>query len=177
VRRQSGLAVLAAALACALAAPAAAAPRTLGPLEGRADAVIDLRTREGVELVRGQWRARAARLAEAEFRAVGPDLRPSGAPIRTHALTPHAGAAGFDDSDWEALEAGALEARRGAGRLSFHWYRIAVTIPDRIGGVDPTGATVVFEVVVDDYAEVWVDGRLPRALGQSGGSVIRTGTR
>jgi gluconolactonase len=29
----------------------------------------------------------------------------------------------------------------------------------------------VFEVVVDDYAEVWVDGRLPLALGQQGGQV------
>ena len=33
-----------------------------------------------------------------------------------------------------------------------------VTIPERVGDLDPTGATVVFEVVIDDYAEVWVDG-------------------
>ena len=42
--------------------------------------------------------------------------------------------------------------------MSFNWYRIAVTIPERVGELDPTGATVVFEVTVDDYAEVWVDG-------------------
>src|SRR5207253_8395399 len=55
----------------------------------------------------------------------------------------------------------------------FNWYRIAVTIPQRIGDVDPTGATVVFEVVVDDYAEVWVDGRMPLALGLDGGQVVK----
>jgi gluconolactonase len=30
----------------------------------------------------------------------------------------------------------------------------------------------VFEVVVDDYAEVWVNGLLPLALGQTGGQVV-----
>jgi len=48
-----------------------------------------------------------------------------------------------------------------------------VTIPDRVGPFDPTGATVVFEIVVDDYAEVWVDGRLPIVLGQTGGPLIK----
>src|SRR5439155_17576884 len=32
--------------------------------------------------------------------------------------------------------------------------------------------TVVFETSLDDYAEIWVDGELPRGLGQNGGSVI-----
>src|SRR5207247_1869859 len=31
----------------------------------------------------------------------------------------------------------------------------------------------VFEIVLDDYAEVWVNGKLPRVLGQSGGGLIR----
>ena len=62
--------------------------------------------------------------------------------------------------------------RRTSGRLAFNWYRIKVRIPERIGRIDPTGSTVVFEVVVDDYAEVWVDGRLARRLGQTGGSLI-----
>ncbi|MGH2651447.1 MAG: SMP-30/gluconolactonase/LRE family protein, partial [Actinomycetota bacterium] len=38
---------------------------------------------------------------------------------------------------------------------------------------DPTGSTVVFEIVVDDYAEVWVDGRLPIVLGQTGGPLVK----
>jgi gluconolactonase len=66
-----------------------------------------------------------------------------------------------------------LDARRGNGRLSFNWYRTTVTIPERIGAFDPTGSTVVFEIVVDDYAEVWVNGNLPIVLGQTGGPLIK----
>ena len=35
------------------------------------------------------------------------------------------------------------------------------------------GSTVVFELVIDDYAEVWVDGRLPLVLGETGGQLIK----
>jgi gluconolactonase len=56
--------------------------------------------------------------------------------------------------------------------VCFNWYRIAVTVPDRVGDLDPTGCTIVFETVVDDYAEVWVDGELPVALGDTGGAVV-----
>ena len=150
------------------AAPVPAAPRALGPLEGRADAIVDLRTRAGVDLVRGQWRYGDARIVEVDFRAVGTDLTPSGPPVRTHDYEPHAGVAGFDDRAWPVVEPEGLEARRGSGRLSLGWYRIKVTIPERVGAIDPTGATVVLEVVVDDYAEVWVDGRLPRVVGRRG---------
>jgi gluconolactonase len=125
-----------------------------------------------VRVVQGQWRYSDARLVEADFRSPGPDLRPSAEPIKTLDVTPKAGGLDFDDSSWEAVDAGALERRRTTGRVSFGWYRIAVTVPERIGSFDPTGATVVFEVVVDDYAEVWVDGKLPRVLGQSGGPLI-----
>jgi gluconolactonase len=41
-----------------------------------------------------------------------------------------------------------------------------------VGEFDPTGSTAVFEIVVDDYAEVWVNGELPLALGQTGGQVV-----
>ena len=56
--------------------------------------------------------------------------------------------------------------------MCFNWYRIGVTIPERVGDLDPTGASVVFEVVIDDYAEVWVNGELPHALGDTGGHVV-----
>jgi len=66
-----------------------------------------------------------------------------------------------------------LEARKSTGRLCFNWYRIKVTIPEKVGNFDPTGSTVVFEVVLDDYAEIWVDGKLPTVLGQTGGPLIK----
>src|SRR6266508_2489010 len=62
--------------------------------------------------------------------------------------------------------------RLANGRVCFNWYRVEMTIPERVGDVDPTGATVVFEVTIDDYAEVWVNGELPHALGESGGHVV-----
>ena len=62
--------------------------------------------------------------------------------------------------------------RLSHGRVCFNWYRIAVTIPERVGDLDPTGSTVVFEVAIDDYAEVWVNGELPLALGDTGGPVV-----
>ncbi len=164
--------LLAAMTLLAGATVAAAGPRALGPVDGRSDAVIDLASPAGVALVQGQWRYSDTRIVETDFRAPGPDLKPSGAPIRTYDYAPHAGAAGFDDSGWPVIPADTLDARRATGKLSFNWYRLRVTIPPMVGRLDPTGSTVVFEVVVDDYAEVWVDGQLTRRLGQSGGSLI-----
>jgi gluconolactonase len=134
----------------ALGAPALA--------QGNPDAVVDLRTREGAALASARWQFRDARVVEAD--------------PKTHDLEPKPGTPAFDDAGWEPVDPEALEARRGAGRLSFGWYRLDVTVPERVGPVPTAGAGIVFEIVVDDYAEVWVDGKLPVALGQSGGPLI-----
>jgi len=124
----------------------------------RPDAIVNLASDEGVSLVRGQWRYSDARIVATEH---------------TNDIEPHAGVASFDDSGWLKIEPAGLESRRSTGRLSFGWYRIAVTIPETVGALDTAGSTVVFEIVVDDYAEVWVDGKLPIALGQAGGQFIK----
>jgi len=139
----------------------------------RPDAIVDLRTRAGTELVQGVWRFHEAQVVPGTNRAPGPDLRPSGTPVKTLDLEPRAGVAAFDDSGWERIDPPALEARRGNGKVSFAWYRLTLTVPQRIGPVPVDGSTLVFEVVVDDYAEIWVDGKLPTVLGQSGGGVVR----
>lgn len=139
----------------------------------RPAAIVNLATADGLRLVQGRWRYSDVKIVEVEHRAPGPDLRPSGPPNRTYDITPHAGAADFDDSTWPELAAGDLEARKGNGRLSFNWYRTRITIPDHIGAFDPSGATAVLEIVMDDYAEIWVNGRLPVVLGQSGGQLVR----
>lgn len=144
-----------------------------GPPYGRPDATIDLRTREGAELVKGVWRYSDVKIVEADFRAPGPDLKPSGNPIKTYDYTPRAGAADFDDTKWEALDPTTLETRRSGGKLCFNWYRINITIPHKVGEFEIRGSTVDFEIVIDDYAEVWVDGGLPAVYGQSGSSVIK----
>lgn len=150
--------------------PALAVPQVL---DQKPDAVIDLMAQEGVTLVKGRWRYSDTKIIEVDHHRVGADLGPSGPPNRTYDLIPHAGVADFDDSGWQEIDAPDLEARRSTGRLCFNWYRIAVTIPDRIGNFDPTGSTMVFEIVIDDYAEVWVNGTLPLVLGQTGGQVIK----
>jgi gluconolactonase len=161
---------LAGALALLLAASAGA---TRPPVpEGPAAATVDLGTSEGAALVRGAWRYSDARVVEREHRAPDADGQPTGAPLRTWDVAPRAGRADFDDAAWEAIAPESLSRRRSTGRLCFNWYRIRIVVPERIGSFDPAGSTVVFETVLDDYAEIWVDGELSRGLGQRGGSVV-----
>lgn len=156
-----------------VAAPLSAQVTTDAPRTGNPVAIIDLRTTAGATLAQAVWRYRDADIVPVAHRAVGTDLRPSGPPNMTRDLVPHAGPSDFDDSSWPIVPAESLEARRGNGRLSFGWYRSTITIPARVGSFDPTGSTVVLELVVDDYAEIWVNGALPIVLGQAGGQFIR----
>jgi hypothetical protein len=84
----------------------------------------------------------------------------------TYDIDPHAGDAGFDDSAWPIMLPTALEVKRGGGNVSFLWFRTRLTIPTRIGAFDPTGAKVMLALCIDDYAEIWVNGDLPRAAGR-----------
>lgn len=149
-----------------LACSVFANPRAVLP-----DAVVDLRTPAGVARVQAQWRYSDTSISAIDHRAVGPDLKASGAKNRTFDFTPDARAITFDDSKWEIIPADSLEQRRGNGRLALNWYRLNVTIPEKVGRFETRGSTVAFEIVVDDYAEVWVNGQLPFVLGQNGGGV------
>ena len=92
----------------------ASAQRAQDPPFGRPDAIVDLATREGVQLVKGQWRYHDVKIEEADSRAPGTDLKPSGAPIKTYDYTPHAAPASFDDSAWEVIAASTLDRRRSS---------------------------------------------------------------
>ncbi len=151
------------------------AARLPGPpelLPGRPDAVVDLQTEAGVQLVKGQWRYSDTTVQEIDFVGVGPDLGPSGAANHTYDVLPHAEGIDYDDSDWRVLQPAETETRLSSGKVCFNWYRIDVTIPEKVGDFDPRGSTVVFEIALDDYAEIWVNGQLPLALGQTGGQVV-----
>jgi gluconolactonase len=140
--------------------------------DGEPAAHVDLLTTDGVALVNGTWRYHDVDIVPATHRAPDPNGQPTGEPVQTWEITPHAGARGFDDSAWNALDPTLLGKRRGHGRVSFNWYRFTLTVPEQVGGVATRGATLVFATSLDDYAEVWVDGELPRATGQQGGSVV-----
>ncbi|MBC7834067.1 MAG: hypothetical protein H7Y88_03080 [Phycisphaerales bacterium] len=128
------------------------------------EAVLDLMTSEGVASVSAHWRVLDARVVAAEGK------NSAGQTVATFDIEPKAGAADFDDSGWEVADPTGLDDdRRGGGKLCFTWYRINVTLPERLGEAPIEGATVVFETVVDDYAEVWVNGKLPIKLGCVGG--------
>jgi len=135
-------------------------------------ATVDLTTDAGAQLMHATWRYSDARIVDVTFRAPDAQGQPTGAPIATHDISPHAGTSDFDDSTWPAIPPTKLREPRGTGRLSFNWYRVNVTVPDRLGSYDPSGAALWLETRLDDYAEVWVDGELDRAYGQEGGSVV-----
>ena len=91
----------------------------------------------------------------------------------THNIAPRANELEFDDSSWPEISADTLGARRGGGHVSFLWYRTMLTIPAKIGEFDPTSAVVVLTALVDDYAEVWVNGQLPRRPGYPSPATIQ----
>jgi hypothetical protein len=67
---------LIAAISVFLGSVSAGAQSIMDPPFGRPDAVIDLATRKGAELVKGQWRYSDTRIIEVDSRGVGPDLKP-----------------------------------------------------------------------------------------------------
>lgn len=145
---------------------------------GQPDAIADLRTHEGAGAVQAVWKFREADIVETGFKAPGPGatdplpLYPTGKKITTHDIEPKAGAVDYDDSRWETVDPTKMETRFGNGLLSFVWFRLNVTIPDKIGDLTTAGSTAVLEIVADDYAEIWVNGKLNKTFGQSGGGTI-----
>ena len=131
------------------------------------EATIDLASEDGVRTVKGEWRYSDTKIVEVDFKAPGSDGQPGSKPNKAYDFSPHAGAVDFDDSKWEVIRPATLDQRRSAGRLAFNWYRIKITVPERIGDFDPAGSTLVLATSVDDYAEIWVDGEIPRAMSAS----------
>jgi gluconolactonase len=88
-------------------------------------------------------------------------------------VDPHAELVGFDDSDWAEVPPTELGAKRGGGMVSFFWFRATLTIPASATGYATAGAKTVLTVNVDDYAEVWVNGEMPRAAGRPSPAAIQ----
>ncbi len=143
------------------------------------DVIVDLRTNKGVAMLKTEWRYSDAKIVDDTFGAPGPSkndplyLYPTGKPMPTWNIEPKAGGKDYDDTAWEKLGATTLEERRCPGRLCFNWYRLKITIPNDIDGFDPTGSTVFFEIVIDDYSEIWINGELNKTFGQSGNGIVK----
>lgn len=78
----------------------------------------------------------------------------------------------FDDSKWTVLKPEECEVSRGAGSYCFGWYRIKITIPDKVAGKEFKGGPVWFGTTVDDYGEIFVDGEIDLAPGKAGRGAI-----
>lgn len=123
--------------------------------------VVDLMTDVGSAVFGAQWRAKEAKLVECPALA---DSRPEFK--TTYDVEPHAEERGYDNSGWEAVPATDLGGRRGGGMISFFWYRATLIMPVNAAGFETAGAMAVFRVNVDDYAEIWINGEMPRAAGR-----------
>ncbi|HEV2520839.1 MAG TPA: hypothetical protein VGT24_00545 [Candidatus Acidoferrales bacterium] len=156
-------------IAPAQTTPPAAAP----PLPQAAPSLvpaksIDLMTAEGSAVFGAEWKSVEAKIVE------GPAIANAMPGYKTsYDIQPHAGEAGFDDSSWPVIGAKGLTDRRGGGKVSFIWYRAKLTIPAKIGDFETAGATVVLTAYVDDYAEVWINGQMPRRSGYPSPAAIQ----
>jgi gluconolactonase len=130
--------------------------------------VVDLMTDEGSAAFGAQWRATEARIIECPALA---DSRPEYK--TTYDIEPHAEIVDFDDSAWEKVPPTDLGGRRGGGIVSFFWFRATLTIPSEAQGFATGGAKAVLRINVDDYAEIWVNGELPRAAGRPSAACIQ----
>jgi gluconolactonase len=142
-------------------------------------AIADLKTKEGTVLVNAKWFAQVAHVQEKPFRLPGPQsgggdalhLYPTGSAIKSNTLHPQIGADDFEKGFVE-IDPEQLEERQGSGLFSFVWYKVELTIPAIIGKLNTNGTVAVFEIVVDDYSEIWVNGKQMIGFGQSGNGLI-----
>ena len=130
--------------------------------------VVDLMTPAGSAVFGAVWRGIEAKLVECPALS---DSRPEFP--TTYDVEPHAELLGFDDSAWPVVPADDLGGRRGGGMISFFWYRAILTIPPEAQGFATDGAKAVLRVNVDDYAEVWINGQIPRRAGYPSPATIQ----
>ena len=130
--------------------------------------VLDLMTEAGMAAFDARWRGKEARIVEC------PALSDAMPEFKTaYDIEPYAGVAGFDDSEWPVIAPAELGARRGGGMICFFWFRTILMMPADAAGFDTAGSMAVLRVNVDDYAEVWLNGELPRLAGRPSPGAIQ----
>jgi gluconolactonase len=147
--------------------PLLAPQPALAPLTPPAH-VVDLMSDDGSAVFGAVWRGREAKIIEVPALS---DSRPEFK--TTYDVDPHAEVVGFDDSDWELVPPTDLNGRRGGGLLSFFWFRTTLTIPSEAAGFATANTKAVLRINIDDYAEIWVNGELPRAAGRPSPACIQ----
>ena len=112
---------------------------------------LDLNKADDQKKIKGQWR-------------VGPGLVPGEANegLKAQLLNTPARLPDYDDSKWEVCAN--IRKSLSVG-FTFAWYRITVEIPAQVDGVLLADSRVFFETNVDNYGEIWIDGKIDRAGG------------
>ena len=177
IRRSTLAGFIACTALTAMLSPISAAPAPAAPPAPPAPIMppslpptytVDLMTPQGTAAFAAQWKTMDAKIVEAK-----PVDGAMAQYKTTYDIAPHAGEAGFDDSKWPAIAGKDLSVRRSGGHVAFVWYRTNLTIPAKVGDFDTTGAKAVLTVLVDDYAEVWVNGQMPRQSGYPSPATIQ----
>jgi len=165
----AALSMTIASVALAQAPPASAAtPLPVIAPSIPAAYVVNLTTPEGMAAFNGRWKNMDVKIVEA------PAMPNAGPAWKTsYDITPKAGEANFDDSSWPTIEPKGLLERRGGGHLFMTWFRTSLTVPAKIGDFETTGAMAVLTLTIDDYAEAWVNGQMPRRVGRPSPATIQ----
>ena len=112
---------------------------------------LDLNNEDDRRKVKGQWR-------------LGPGLVP-GQPnegLTAQLLNTPARLADYDDTGWEICTNIRKSISKG---FTFAWYRITVELPEQVNGVVLRDYRVWFETNVDNYGEIWINGKIERPAG------------
>jgi len=162
------LLLMPAVLAAQTPPPAAATPMPVIAPSIPPAYVVDLTTQEGMAALGARWKNMDVKIVEA------PAMPNAGSAWKSsYDITPKAGDAHFDDSSWPAIEPKGLLERRGGGHLFMTWFRTNLTVPAKIGTFDTAGAIAVLTFTIDDYAEAWVNGQMPRRAGRPSPATIQ----
>ena len=162
------IALVALTIATPAVAQPAPAPLPVMPPSLPPTHVVNLMTNEGAAAFGAQWLVTDVKIVEVPA-AINKERYKT-----TYQIEPRAMATEFDDSKWEQVQAKDLGVRRSAGLTAFMWFRALLTIPARIGNVDLSKPVqAVFNVLVDDYGEVWVNGEMPRRSGYPSPATIQ----
>src|SRR4029453_15451739 len=112
---------------------------------------LNLNRADDLKKVKAQWR-------------VGPGLVPGEPNEGLKAQLLNTPARLGDYADWGGGVGPNIRKKLSVG-FSFAWYRITVEIPGQVDRAALADSRVFFETNVDNYGEIWIDGKIDRRAG------------
>jgi len=112
---------------------------------------LDLNNVEDLRKVKGQWRVAQGLIPGQPNEGLTAQLL--GSPARLP---------DYDDTGWELCTN--MRKSRSVG-FTFAWYRLTLELPEQINGIAIAGTRIFFETNIDNYGEIWVDGKQDPVTG------------